>query len=380
MKFDLAEYLPRNAAGRSATWNPHWRQPRALVWGVGALLLTLFLLIAIFPTLISRWYLETGARLLDTGGDIAQAARLFERARDWSPSDPEIDRALARAYVRLEQPQEAIEALERAYRHQPESLLIRQELAQAYEADGQMQRADALWSSLALSGREMLAQGEQARKAGRLAEALAWYNRATRAQPELSSSIEYFRAVVLYDQGQRESAFQALEGATRSDQGWLSSRIRFQAWHTWGTWLYELHRVAEAETAFEQAVKIAPDDQQLRPLLSESYRFLGLTQWDQGQLDQALVSLEKAVALNTRSPWAHIHYGKVLYLQNHAHASATEAQFSAALKLYPENAMIWKNVYDFWRWVGEARHAESLCARAHAAGLSAVLSQECQTP
>ncbi|HEX5692631.1 MAG TPA: tetratricopeptide repeat protein, partial [Roseiflexaceae bacterium] len=124
---------------------------------------------------MSNWYVAAGARLLEAQADPAEAARLFERARDWTPQDPHTERLLAQAYLRLNQPQAAIQALERAYRRQPESILIRQELARAYEANGQSERAEAMWASLGMSGTAMIEQGKQAGAQGWTDEALRWY-------------------------------------------------------------------------------------------------------------------------------------------------------------------------------------------------------------
>jgi Tfp pilus assembly protein PilF len=37
------------------------------------------------------------------------------------------------------------------------------------------------------------------------------------------------------------------------------------------------------------------------------YRFLGLSQWAQGKTSKAVSSLKKAIELNERNTWAHIH-------------------------------------------------------------------------
>jgi tetratricopeptide (TPR) repeat protein len=385
MKLDLAGYLSKQAIDApSAPLFSRWRR-RPRIWILGALLTLLVSLVMIMPSLISAAYLAAGTRALaDSAAPAeheraAQAAAYLKQALAWSPSSPDIYRALAQSYLRLNQPKEAIDALERAYRLRPESLLIQQELAQAYEAGGQTRRADALWAALGASAPEFLALGEQARAAGRATEALAWYDRAARLTPDLPSSIWYYRALALSNQGVREQAFEALRHATDDDKGWISPQTRFQAWRMWGNLLYNRRRFAEAKTALQKAITLFPADNRLQPALSDAYHFLGLAEWNMDRHNEAMQSLEKAVALNVESPWAHISYGILLYLHDRRHAPTTEAEFAAALKLRPGDAEVWKQLVSFWRRSGEIQRAEALCQEAQGTGVASALKQECPT-
>jgi tetratricopeptide (TPR) repeat protein len=189
---------------------------------------------------------------------------------------------------------------------------------------------------------------------------------------------------VLYDQflthralGSADSAFDSLRRAITTDQGWINPEIRFRAWHSWGVRLVEQQRNNEAEQALQTAISGFPNNPLLRPLLSETYRFLGLAQWAQGKLDQAADSLKIAVQLDNQNVWAHIHYGKVLYLENADHASETKREFEAALTLTPGNVEVWKNLIEFWRFVKETRHAQELCTQGQGAGVASALAEVC---
>jgi cytochrome c-type biogenesis protein CcmH/NrfG len=154
MKLDLAGYLSKQAIDApSAPLVSRWRR-RPGIWVLGTLLTLLVSLVVVIPTLISAAYLAAGTRALANSAAererTAQAAAYLKRALAWSPSNPDIYRGLAQSYLRLNQPQDAIDALERAYRLRPESLLIQQELAQAYEAGRQVRRADAVWAEMAI--------------------------------------------------------------------------------------------------------------------------------------------------------------------------------------------------------------------------------------
>jgi tetratricopeptide (TPR) repeat protein len=347
-----------------------------LAWFVGLGLVGLVAIVALLPALMSARYRAAGEAAMNS--DAVGAAAAFQQALRWSPDDPQIYRALAQAYLRLNKPQEAIDVLERAYRLQLDSLLIQQELAQAYEAGGQIDRADRLWASLGLSAATALTLGERARIAKDFDGALAWNARATRVGSGLSSSIEYNRALVLRDLGQQEQAFDALGRATTGDQGWISPQTRFHAWRLQGTLLYERRQMAAAEAALLKAIEVAPTDKQLQPALSEVYRFLGLVQWNQQQPQAAMQSVEMALTLDARNPWAHIDRGKFVYLLDRSNVTAAEKQFALALALLPKNVDIWKQIIGFWQNAGEGQRVAAWCQHAQSQGIVAELEMQCQ--
>jgi tetratricopeptide (TPR) repeat protein len=378
MRLDLSHYLPKFAINVPIRSPHRWPRRTTLAWLAGVGLAGLAAIVALLPLLMSARYRAAGEAAL--ASDAATAAVAFQQALRWSPNNPEIYRALAQSYLRLNRPQEAIDMLEQAYRLRPESLLIRQELAQAYEAGGQIERANGLWASLGLRAPSMLGMGEQARQAKRCLEALAWYTRAERAGAELISSIAYFRALALRDCDQRDLAFDSLRRATNSDVGWITAQNRFQAWGLWGIWLYDRRQLTEAEGALHKAIVIYPADKSLQPILSESYRFFGLSQWRLAKQQEGLRSLEQAVTLDDRNIWAHIDYGKLLYLYDRRQASAVEAQFMAALRVKPDDLEIWKHLLDFWRRVGAIQEAETLCEQARRQAVDTSVIGDCPVP
>jgi tetratricopeptide (TPR) repeat protein len=378
MRLDLSNYLPKFTIDVPIRSPNRWPRRTTLAWIAGVGLAGLVAIVALLPLLMSARYRVVGEAAL--ASDAASATVAFQQALRWSPNNPEIHRALAQSYLRLNQPQEAIDMLdmlEQAYRLRPESLLIRQELAQAYEASGQIERADGLWRSLGLSAATMLMLGEQARAAKDFDSALVWYARATRIGSDLGSSIEYNRALVLRDQGQLQPAFEALGRATAEDRGWLSPQMRFQAWRLRGTWLYEQRQMAAAEAALVKSIALAPAEKQLHPDLSEAYRFLALAQWNQQHQQEALQSLEMALTLNPQNPWAYIDRGKLVYLQDRANITTAEMQFTQALAFLPENVDVWKQIIGFWQYVGETQKIALWCQEAQSKGIASQLDMLC---
>jgi tetratricopeptide (TPR) repeat protein len=247
MRQDLSQYLPKRAIDTPISYR---RLRQNAIWLIGGLA-ALAILVAVLPGLVSARYLADGQAALAresgaTGPDRAAGAiASFQRALSWSPSNPNIYRALAQAYLRQGQPQQAVGALEQAYRLRPEGLLIRQELAQAYEAAGQVQQADAMWRSLGVGENDLIALGEQARRVKQYAEALAWYERAARAAPESGQPL-YYAGLAYNDAQQWDKAARALDQASRR------SPQNRDIWYALGQALRARGERARALAAFQQ--------------------------------------------------------------------------------------------------------------------------------
>jgi tetratricopeptide (TPR) repeat protein len=247
-------------------------------------------------------------------------------------------------------------------------------------AEGQEQAAAAAWQAAGITSQEFIQRGEAARLAGYYLEALAWYERAEKLEPSLPGSVLYYRFLAQRALGSTDFAFDSLRRAVTSDQGWSNPELRFRAWHTWGLWLTERHRGAEAEVALLKAIAVCPADPPLRPVLAETYRYLGLAQWSQNRLEQATQSLSMAVQLDEQNVWAHIHYGKVLFLRDPSKAPETAEQFAVALRLRPSNVDLWKNLIEFWQHANALNYARALCIQAQTQGLASGLAEVCTKP
>lgn len=233
-------------------------------------------------------------------------------------------------------------------------------------------RAAAAWKEGGFTAPDLIRVGEAARKAKRYEEALRWYGRASALGADLESTQWY----VIF---QSVQDWTALEKSILVDRGWVDEETRLRAWLQWGAYLHNQHRYAEAEVFLKRVIATSSESSAFSPLLSEMHRFLGLSQWAQGDMSEAVESLRRAVELNDWNTWAHIHYGKVLYLFDPRLASQTEREFAIALRQNP-GVDIWQNLIGFWRWVGEIERANRMCDQAASAGLSADLDQECQRP
>lgn len=253
-------------------------------------------------------------------------------------------------------------------------------LAWAMAMQGKDTEAAIEWQAAGLTAEDLIARGDQARRAKQYEEALWWYGQATLLEPGLQSGVHYLQSVALRESGDANSALAKLQEAISLDQGWLEPAMRFRAWNRWGAWLYQQDRDSEAANALAKAIALYPEGQQPESALSESYRLLGLVQRDQGKLEQAVQSLETAVRLNEQSVWAYIGLGKTLYAYDVQRLDQVESEFAVALSLKPDNVGIWEDLIRFWRRVGEIERAESLCLQAQTAGIASELEDVCPSP
>jgi tetratricopeptide (TPR) repeat protein len=387
MRLDLSHYLPKFAIDAPIRSHHRWPRRTVFAWIAGLGLAGLTILLAL-PALVSTHYRAAGEAML--AGDAASAAAEFQQSLRWSPNNPDLHRALARAYLSLSQPQQAIDALERAYRLRPESLLIRQELAQAYEAGGQVERADGLWAALGLSGNAMLAQGEQARRLKSYADAITWYQRAARAMPDAVEPL-YYAGRAYRDARQLDQALQVLRQASAVASGnrdvWYELGQTHAARAEWQQALaaYErglevqggqvgrsslyyqigylrqtavaLRDIDAAENAYEQA--LALDDFQIEPhLKADTYYQKGMIEAARSHWAKATEEYQRALALNPRHYIGHVALADaLLHMDQHEAAKTLLLQ---AIRLTPTRKEAYRSLGNLYRDIGDYAGAREM--------------------
>jgi len=250
-------------------------------------------------------------------------------------------------------------------------------LGWALTLQGRDMEAAAQWRAAGMTALDFVAQGDHARRAGSYEEAMEWYQRVGLLEPRLQSTVLYLQCLTHEASGNGDLGLMYLQEAISLDRGWLDPETRFLAWRLWGASLYRQHRQAEAESALWKAIAVYPGEEQLQPTLSDAYRFLGLSQRNQGNLKGALESLATSVRLNPENPWARIQFGQTLYWHDAGRASEVEREFSVALNLEPGDIRIWESVIRFWRQNGETGRADSLCLEARERGFVSGLEEVC---
>jgi len=259
----------------------------------------------------------------------------------------------------------AVEAYLAFTRWRPGYPLAHLEMGFAYEANGNAGEAVGQWQAAGMSAEDFIVRGLAAYRQKQWQAALQWHRRASQMGANLQSNLLYLDYLRLETSGS-SAAQEALEQAIRLDRGWGSDEMRFQGWYRWGRILVERNDFTAAIAALQQAIAVYPHQPQLQPTLSEVYRLLGRAEWGQGNLAEALRHHQTAIELNPANVWAHIHYGKVLYLQDPHNLEQTAQQFALALELQPEKIELWLNLIDFWLWKKETNQAAQLCQQAMA--------------
>lgn len=156
-----------------------------------ALLLVLAVLAA--QSALAAASLGRAARALE-GRDAATAAAHLATAQGWGAAGPNYQRYAARLALLEGRPDDAVTALESAYRLQPNSLLIADELVTAYLAAGRLDDAAPLLRRAGLDPDTAEKRANTALAAGDGAEASRWLERAAALEPARTPDLLFRRA------------------------------------------------------------------------------------------------------------------------------------------------------------------------------------------
>jgi hypothetical protein len=156
------------------------------------------------------WHLEEYYRSNDTV-HLQQAQLAFQRTIEFLPSEPLAYRRLAQVALLKGEAEQAISALEEAYRLQPNSLLIKQELATAYEHAERFADGQDVWNDLNIGVDQMASFADIAMRHGDTRAAYEWNSRVIRytASPGQLSLFQRAIAAIMLGESTAEEAMQA---------------------------------------------------------------------------------------------------------------------------------------------------------------------------
>ncbi len=156
------------------------------------------------------------------------------------------------------------------------------------------------------------------------------------------------------------AAYEALEVAITTDLGWADSMQRYTAWYFWGVHLLDQQDYPAAAAALEMATVIAPDTVTPRDK-SETFRQWGLALFALNDLEEALIKAEEAVSLDPTNAYAHVLFGQLAFRSDTTRRNDADAAFGEALRLEPDNLVLWTTVIMFWLEQDMADSALQLC-------------------
>jgi tetratricopeptide (TPR) repeat protein len=264
----------------------------------------------------------TTAIELHQAGKLPQAATLYQKILAQEKDNAVAMHLLGVLHHQQGDHAKAIELIGRAVALRPNVPAFHANLAEAYRATGQLERAAGccraalgLWPDYpeALCNLGLALQG-----LGKKTEAVAQFRRALELRPEfatahnnlgivlrelgqLDEALEHFRKAVeleptfapartnlgqmLLDRGQAEEALPHCEEAVRLQPNMAALH------HNLGNALRGLERYVEAKASYLEALRLEPD-------LAPAHAHLGLTLLREGQLSDALPWLKRAVELD----------------------------------------------------------------------------------
>jgi Flp pilus assembly protein TadD len=223
------------------------------------------------------------------------------------------------------------------------------------------QMVDA-WKKGGVVSQNFWANGSHKLQGGNYSEAGIWFIRAEALGMSYRSDHWYQIYIYMKNTGSTDQAWIALEEATYQDN-FTKPEWRLEAWLAQGSIMLDQQRHEEAIAAFEKALE-ANETLQLKYRFAEVYRLLGGAYWAIGDLEKAEQYMKAALERNEESIWAHIHYGKVLYLLSPENEALTTEHFLSAVQIDYNHINTWQNLIDFWYWVDNRDQAALWCERA----------------
>jgi tetratricopeptide (TPR) repeat protein len=228
-------------------------------------------------------------------GDNARAIELIGRAVALRPNVPAFHANLAEAYRALGQFDRAVGCCRAAlnlWADYPEACcnlgLALQGLGKRNEAADQFRRALALRPDFATAHNNL---GIVLRELGQLDEALEHFLRAVELEPSFAPARTNLGQMLL-DQGRAEEALPHCQEAVRLQPNMAALH------HNLGNTLRGLERYVEARASYLEALRLEPE-------LAQAHAHLGLTMLREGQPGDALPWLKRAVELDPENAAFH---------------------------------------------------------------------------
>jgi len=274
--------------------------------------------------------LQAQARLLTEQGLLPEAERSYQAAIASHPGLVPLKLDLATLYLeKLGKPGQAVDLLREVVRQNPEMVAAQLGLGMALSADGRFDEAGRALEDAARrdpgNAAAHHALGVVSLKQGQAERALASFDKALSLRKDFPNAV-LARADALQMLGRHE---QAIEGyrraATLLPQSALPHLQR-------GRVLERMEKLAEAEAAYREGLKVAPND----PRLSNNLAYLLANR--RLRLDEALSLARQAVARDPRRAAYYDTLGVVLQL-NGDEAGARQA-FEKGLTLEPASGTL----------------------------------------
>ena len=169
-----------------------------------------------------------------------------------------------------------------------------------------------------------LDQALEAHQAGRIAEAIALYDRLLAAAPDQARAIQ-LKGAALFTAGQHEAGVALIRRAIEIEPDVADFHVNL------GYALREMGRRGEAVTAYRRALELEPDS-------SETLAGLATTLWQQGMIAPAIDACRQAIRIDPAAAWGYHAMGAALLQQGRI--KEAEAAYRQALEREGDNASL----------------------------------------
>jgi len=322
-----------------------------------------------FPYLASAYHVEAAGRAT---ADPMRAQDHLQRALAWEPNNAQAYRLLGRALEAQGNWPAAVEALTRYAELRPANPLGHMELAQAYEAllegasaeeTGDLDaRSAEEWRRAGVTVEELLAQGEAARKAKLYDEAMVWYQRAMRLEPEMGDPW-YYMGLLLGKQQQWSLALDAYQQAiTLNHLRQVSASDPYCQLAIIYHWHQKPPRTEEALTALETALAI-DSFHSVRSAAHCHYVYGYILRGRNTPPQDWIAQFQLATELDPNHLWAHILLGIALYKYDNDVANA-EIYLKRAWEIAPDSSAPPYHLGEIYRQEGRTHEAIAMYEKA----------------
>jgi tetratricopeptide (TPR) repeat protein len=220
----------------------------------------------------------------------------------------------------------------------------------------------AAWEEAGITAQDLIAVGEEARKAGHHEVALRWYELAVEVKPDVGDA--WYFAGLVYEERQQwrkaldaykhSSAAKTLVSVSRSSPHYRSGRI--YQWHL------EQRQTRAALEAYEEAIRIG-DFSTKWEAAGCHYDRGQVLWWNGGDSAEYIAEFEQAIELNPQHAPAYDLLG-LAYYATYEDFGRAEMEIKRAIELAPDYKWAYKHLGDIYRQEGHTSKAGAMYEQA----------------
>ncbi|MCB9172925.1 MAG: tetratricopeptide repeat protein, partial [Ardenticatenales bacterium] len=166
--------------------------------------------------------------------------------------------------------------------------------------------------------------------------------------------------------------------AIASDAGWVNMMQRGDAMRAWGNVMRESGAFAAARDLYATAAAMYEQNSAPQGTIAATYNQLATAQSQVGDLEGAVSSLLRAVALTPDQPDLQLALGRALLASDATRLDEARAAFDTALAAEPADANYAKVVLEAWQSVGADAEMAAVCQRLPAEAKNEAVLTLCQ--